>query len=157
MLVDHEKVEPERAKEPPPVMMTESHTSWSQLQPETLSVRCHKQTLTDDVPVPLPSRKTQTLGTRTHIPSGHMLNTLGAQTMSVFNLPTGLSLITFRMYPAMGPTCAPQLHRDQILNVINLYLFLRESAPLSSARSLMADYQKRKYRGNFFAINSLAR
>ena len=52
MLVDHEKAEPEQAKEHPPVMTTESRTSQSQLQPETLSVWCHKQTPTDDVPVP---------------------------------------------------------------------------------------------------------
>ena len=38
----------------------------------------------------------------------------------------------------------------------NLYLFLRESAPLSSVGILMANYQKRKYRGKNFAINSLA-
>ena len=38
----------------------------------------------------------------------------------------------------------------------DLYLFLRKSAPLSSVGILMANYQKRKYRGKNFAINSLA-
>ena len=57
MPADHEKVEPEWAKEHPPATMTELHTSQSQLQPETLSVRCHKKTPTNNVPIPLPSWK----------------------------------------------------------------------------------------------------
>ena len=50
------QTEAEQAKEHPQATTTESRTSRSQLQPEMLSVRCHKQTPTDDVPV-LPSWK----------------------------------------------------------------------------------------------------
>ena len=49
-----------------------------------------------------------------------------------------------------------QLMNNASREVLNLYVFLRESAPLSSARVLMADYQKRKYRGKNLAIRSSA-
>ena len=56
-VVRRNQTEAERAKEHPPATTTELRTSRSQLRPKTLSVGCHKQTPTDDVPVPLPSRK----------------------------------------------------------------------------------------------------
>jgi len=40
-----------------------------------------------------------TLGTRGHLPAGHMLNTLWAQTTSNPNVPGGQNLDTLKMYP----------------------------------------------------------
>jgi hypothetical protein len=51
-----------------------------------------------------------TLGTRAHIPGGHIVNTLRAQTMCDHDVPTEICLITFKMSPAMGPPCCPLSH-----------------------------------------------
>jgi len=40
-----------------------------------------------------------TLGTRTHIPTRHMLDTLGVQTTSDSNVPSGQKLGLLKMYP----------------------------------------------------------
>ena len=53
-----------------------------------------------------------TLGTRTHIPSGHIVNTLGAQTTCGPNVPSGHILITFKIYPPMWPKCVCQTYSE---------------------------------------------
>jgi len=41
----------------------------------------------------------KTLGTRTQIPARHMLDTLGVQTTSDSNVPSGQKLGLLKMYP----------------------------------------------------------
>ena len=65
------QTEVEWVKEHPHVMTTELYTSQSQPRPEMLSVKCHKQTPTDNVPVPLPSQKMRRSSLQTPMPKTH--------------------------------------------------------------------------------------
>jgi len=47
----------------------------------------------------LSPKRPLTLGTRTQIPTRHMLDTLGVQTTSDSNVPSGQKLGLFKMYP----------------------------------------------------------
>ena len=58
------------------------------------------------------SSPTVTLGTRTHIPSGHIVNTLWAQTTCGPNVPSGYILITFKIYPPMWPKCVCRTYSE---------------------------------------------
>ena len=58
--------------------------------------------------------------------------------------------------PPIIRSIIPHRHCSVRSTTMHLYVFRPESAPLSSARVLMADYQKRKYRGKNLAIRSSA-